>query len=113
MYADDLQVLADVKAPCFAGIAVTADDLRLNNNAVADLVVGDVLADLGYNAGYLVTHDERVFDVFVLAVVNLNVRGANAEVVVFEQNLIVVYLRYVPLGIVKLICVKYSCTFHY
>lgn len=87
--AHDLQLGAEVIFAVRAGIALPAGDLRLEHDLLPDFEALDRAADLDNLAGDFVALRYGVFGIRVFAVVDVDIRAADAEAHHFDQNLIV------------------------
>lgn len=87
--AHDLQLGAEVIFAVRAGIALPAGDLRLEHDLLPDFEALDRAADLDNLAGDFVALRYGIFGIRVFAVVDVDIRAADAEAHHFDQNLIV------------------------
>lgn len=91
--AHDLQLLAEVILAMTAGIALAADLLGLDGDLLADGNLGDALAHGGDGAAGLVSLGDGILGEGMLAVVDVNIRAADADLLDLDQHLSRLYLR--------------------
>ena len=113
MNADDLQGFADVEMSGFAGIAFAAKQLGLQNHPIPRLPIRHIFADLVNNASFLMPHGHGHGGIGVLAMVNLQIRGAHAQIHIFQHHFVGTGLRNRRLLHLNLKGRHQSCYFHF